>query len=76
MGGAVPDAPPGSPTPESVSLVALAGRVAAADVARARPPAVLLAGSAAAGISDRCSGLDLLADHDAPPRAADLLPGA
>ncbi|MDQ3702539.1 MAG: nucleotidyltransferase domain-containing protein, partial [Chloroflexota bacterium] len=55
------------PTLESVYLVALAERVAAAYVAHAGPRAVLLTGSAAAGESDTYSDIDLIAYYDQPP---------
>lgn len=55
------------PTAESVYLVALAERVAAAYVAHAGPRAVLLTGSAAAGESDAYSDIDLIAYYDQPP---------
>jgi Nucleotidyltransferase domain len=69
----VPDAPlatpPASPTAESVYLVGLAERVAAAYVARTAPRAVLLTGSAATGEADAYSDLDLIAYYDRPPTA-------
>lgn len=58
------------PTPESVYLVALAERVAATYVAHAGPRAILLTGSAAAGVSDRSSDLDLIMYYDALPSDA------
>jgi hypothetical protein len=70
----VTGAPPGPlivpPTPESVYLVALAGRVAAAYVAHTTPRAVLLTGPAAAGEADAYSDIDLIAYYDLPPEDA------
>jgi hypothetical protein len=45
----------------------LAERIAAAYIARVRPHAILLTGSVAAGVSDTCSDLDLIAYYDRLP---------
>jgi hypothetical protein len=54
-------------TDASRHLVALATRVAAAYVAEAKPRAILLTGSAAEGVSDSFSDLDLIAYYDRLP---------
>ncbi len=51
-------------------LQRLARRVAAAYVAHAKPRAILLTGSAAAGESDSYSDVDLIAYYDARPNDA------
>lgn len=56
----------------SAYLGALAGRIAAACQAHARPVAALLAGSAATGASDYYSDLDMSVFYDTPPSDAQL----
>jgi len=59
------------PTEASLQLRALAREVADACIAELAPRAVLLTGSAAEGLSDRRSDLDVIVYHDAlPPEAA------
>jgi predicted nucleotidyltransferase len=55
-------------TEASRYLVALAERIAAAYVAETGPRAILLTGSAAEGVSDTFSDLDLIAYYDRLPR--------
>ncbi|MBW3632319.1 MAG: hypothetical protein KY456_04735 [Chloroflexi bacterium] len=59
-------------TEASRSLVALAKRVAAGYVAQTGPRAILLTGSAAEGLSDFFSDLDLIAYYDRLPSPDDL----
>jgi hypothetical protein len=59
-------------TEASGYLVALAARIAAAYVAQTRPRAILLTGSAAEGVSDYYSDLDLMAYYDQLPTADQL----
>lgn len=54
-------------TEASTFLVALAGRIAVAYVAHTEPRAILLTGSAAEGLSDGFSDLDLIVYHDHLP---------
>ncbi len=56
-----------SVTEASRYLVASAARLAAAYVAHTSPRAILLTGSAAEGVSDTFSDLDLIAYYDGPP---------
>ncbi len=56
-----------SPTAESVHLRRLARRVADACVAHTAPAAILLTGSAALGVADRYSDLDVICYHDTLP---------
>jgi hypothetical protein len=55
------------PTAASRYLVALAGRLAKVYVAETAPRAILLTGSAAEGVSDSYSDLDLIIYHDRLP---------
>lgn len=59
-------------TEASRHLLALAERMAAAYVPQTRPRAVLLAGSAAEGVSDYYSDLDLMVYYDQLPTADQL----
>lgn len=58
------------PTPESVHLRHLAHRVADACRAHTAPAAILLTGSAALGVADAYSDLDLICYHDRLPAEA------
>jgi hypothetical protein len=62
---------PQRPTEASLQIRSLAAGVARTYVARLAPRAVLLTGSAAEGISDHWSDIDLVVHHDElPPEAA------
>jgi hypothetical protein len=60
------------PTPESLYLRQRARPIAAVYIAHATPAAMLLTGSAALGVADRYSDLDLIAYHDELPSDEDL----
>ncbi len=62
-------------TEASRSLIALAKRVAAEYVVQTGPRAILLTGSAAEGISDSFSDLDLIVYYDRLPSPDDLAAG-
>jgi predicted nucleotidyltransferase len=59
-------------TEESRFLIALAKDLAAAYLAQAQPRAILLTGSAAKGLSDAYSDLDLIIYYETPPTAERL----
>jgi hypothetical protein len=59
-------------TEASRSLFALASEMAAVYITQAQPRAILLTGSAATGLSDAFSDLDLILYHERPPAADQL----
>jgi predicted nucleotidyltransferase len=58
---------------ESRFLVALAERITAANVAQTKPSAILLTGSAAQGLADAYSDLDLIVYYEALPSPAQVV---